>query len=194
MLGWGLPNSRLVYITVKTVVCKTFLLKGLYHVKINQTVKAVIFSFNFNLMALRFCILLLSSFQDVHYEYALTYTYILHECTPKSEFCIYRIPEFLCCLMIWVPLPTPFPVRNGSHPPPPPSFGYLYVSVSADLKGLCHEYFWFFSWISFPQAPEYTNRAVSNIFKNICGDIRSSRCTTAPVWLTLVANGKNLKS
>ncbi len=36
------------------------------------------------------------------------------------------------------------------------------------LKGQCHEIFcfWFFSWISFPQAPEYTIRAVSNFFKN----------------------------
>ncbi len=35
-------------------------------------------------------------------------------------------------------------------------------------KGQCHEIFgfWFFSWISFPQAPEYTIRAVSNFFKN----------------------------
>ncbi len=57
------------------------------------------------------------------------------------------------------------------------------------LKGQCHEIFdfWFFSWISFPQAPEYTIRAVSN-FSKIRGDIRSSRCTTAPVSLTPVAN------
>jgi hypothetical protein len=35
----------------------------------------------------------------------------------------------------------------------------------AGLKGQCHEIFcfWVFSWISFPQAPEYTIRAVSNI-------------------------------
>ncbi len=33
------------------------------------------------------------------------------------------------------------------------------------LKGQCHKVFdfWFFSWISFPQAPEYTIRAVSYI-------------------------------
>ena len=38
----------------------------------------------------------------------------------------------------------------------------------ATLKGQCHEIFdfSFFSWISFPQAPEYTNRAVSNFFEN----------------------------
>ncbi len=36
------------------------------------------------------------------------------------------------------------------------------------LKGQCHEIFdfWFFPWISFPQAPEYTIRAVSNFFEN----------------------------
>jgi hypothetical protein len=40
---------------------------------------------------------------------------------------------------------------------------------SADnLKGQCHEifYFWFFSGISFPQAPQYTIRAVSNFIEN----------------------------
>jgi len=38
----------------------------------------------------------------------------------------------------------------------------------ARLKRQCHEifWFWFFSWISFPQAPEYTSRAVSNFFEN----------------------------
>ncbi len=37
------------------------------------------------------------------------------------------------------------------------------------LKGQCHEIFcfWFFSCISFPQAPEYTIRAVSNFFENL---------------------------
>ncbi len=36
------------------------------------------------------------------------------------------------------------------------------------LKGQCHEIFdfWFFSWISFPQAPEYTTGVVSNFFEN----------------------------
>ncbi len=36
------------------------------------------------------------------------------------------------------------------------------------LKGQCHEIFdfWFFSWISFPQAPEYSIRAISNFFEN----------------------------
>jgi hypothetical protein len=60
------------------------------------------------------------------------------------------------------------------------------------LKGKCQEIFDFrlSTWISFPQAPDYTIRAVSNFFK-ICGNIRSSRCTT--VLLTPVANGKNFQ-
>ncbi len=36
------------------------------------------------------------------------------------------------------------------------------------LKGQYHEIFdfWFFSWISFPQAPEYTITAILNFFEN----------------------------
>ncbi len=36
------------------------------------------------------------------------------------------------------------------------------------LKGQCHEIFcfWFFSWISFPQASDYIIRVVSNFFEN----------------------------
>jgi hypothetical protein len=36
------------------------------------------------------------------------------------------------------------------------------------LKGQCHEIFcfWFFSWISFPPAPEYSIMTVSNFFEN----------------------------
>ena len=36
------------------------------------------------------------------------------------------------------------------------------------LKGQCHEIFcfWFFSWISFPPAPEYHIRTVLNFFEN----------------------------
>ncbi len=61
-------------------------------------------------------------------------------------------------------------------------------------KGQCHEIFdiWVFSWISFPQAPEYTIRAASNFFEN------SRRIFTAqgapPVSFNPVANGKNLQS
>ncbi len=41
---------------------------------------------------------------------------------------------------------------------------------SVPLKGQCHAYeifcFWFFSWISFSQASDYTIRAVSKFFEN----------------------------
>ncbi len=42
------------------------------------------------------------------------------------------------------------------------------LNMNFCLKGQCHEIFcfWFFSWISFPQALEYTVRAVSNSFEN----------------------------
>ncbi len=40
---------------------------------------------------------------------------------------------------------------------------YLKGTVSRDFLLLV---FWFFSWISFPQAPEYTVRAVSNFVEN----------------------------
>ncbi len=47
------------------------------------------------------------------------------------------------------------------------------------LKGQCHEIFcfWFFSWISFPLAPEYSIKTVW-IFSKIRGDIRSSKFAT----------------
>ncbi len=40
--------------------------------------------------------------------------------------------------------------------------------TTVPLKGQCHEIFcfWFFSWISFPPAPEYPIRTVSNFFEN----------------------------
>ena len=46
------------------------------------------------------------------------------------------------------------------------SFDPIYID---DLKGQCHEIFcfWFFSWISFPQASDYTIRAVSSFFENL---------------------------
>ena len=54
---------------------------------------------------------------------------------------------------------------------------------SVPLKGQCHEIFdfRFSTWISFPQAPDYTIRVVSNFFENSQRDIRSSRCTTGVV-------------
>ncbi len=49
-----------------------------------------------------------------------------------------------------------------------PLAGRLNLLAGQSLQGQCHEIFcfWFFSWISFPQAPEYTIRAVSNFFEN----------------------------
>ncbi len=46
------------------------------------------------------------------------------------------------------------------------------------LKEQCHEIFcfWFFSWISFPQASDYTIRAVLNFFEN------SRRYSQLKVW------------
>ncbi len=45
---------------------------------------------------------------------------------------------------------------------------YSALMQQSRLKGQCHEIFclWFFSWTSFPQASDYTIRAVSNFFKN----------------------------
>ncbi len=55
-------------------------------------------------------------------------------------------------------------------------------NIKRPLKGHCHEIFrfWFFSWISFPPAPDYTSRPFQ-IFSKIRGDICSSRCTTGVV-------------
>jgi hypothetical protein len=57
-----------------------------------------------------------------------------------------------------------------------------WARICKRLKGQCHEIldFWFFSWLSFPQAPEYTIRDVSN-FSKIRGDIHVSRFTTGVV-------------
>ncbi len=43
-----------------------------------------------------------------------------------------------------------------------------YSPLLLSLKGQCHEIFlpYFFSWISFPPAPEYPIRTVSNFLKN----------------------------
>ncbi len=42
------------------------------------------------------------------------------------------------------------------------------VPLRSNLKGQCHEIFcfWFLSWISFPPAPEYSIKTVSNFFEN----------------------------
>ncbi len=51
---------------------------------------------------------------------------------------------------------------------PPAHVTHLPRQFYAMLKGQCHEIFdfWFFSRISFPQAPEYTIMVVSNFFEN----------------------------
>ncbi len=43
-----------------------------------------------------------------------------------------------------------------------------YSTFKRHLKGQCHEIFcfWFFSWISFPPAPEYPFTTLSNFFEN----------------------------
>ena len=48
------------------------------------------------------------------------------------------------------------------------SHSFLAYCRGICLKGQCHEIFdfWFFSWISFPQAPEYTIRSFQIFFKN----------------------------
>jgi hypothetical protein len=55
---------------------------------------------------------------------------------------------------------------------------FLALPDKIRLKGQCHEIFclWFFSWISFPQASDYTSRAVSNFFEN------SQRYLQLKVW------------
>ncbi len=45
---------------------------------------------------------------------------------------------------------------------------FCFPHKASSLKEQCHEIFdfWFFSWISFPQASEYTTTAISNFFEN----------------------------
>ncbi len=52
-------------------------------------------------------------------------------------------------------------------PPPPPPYFPAYPGIF-HLKGQCHEIFcfWFFSWIIFPRAPEYSIKTISNFFEN----------------------------
>ncbi len=67
-----------------------------------------------------------------------------------------------------------------------------YVDSIINLKGLCHEIFcfWFFSWINFPQASDYTIRAVSNFSQ--FGEIFAAQ-GLPPVSTTPVANGKTFR-
>ncbi len=57
------------------------------------------------------------------------------------------------------------------------------------LKGQCHKIFgfWFFSWISFPQASDYTIRAVSNFFRKFA-EILTLVANLPPVSLTPVVH------
>ncbi len=79
------------------------------------------------------------------------------------------LEEFANCTPRAVKLDAPLPLQQI-----PIGIGQFYftnlqlVNEHKPLKGQCHEIFnfWFFSWISFPQAPEYTIRVVSNFFKN----------------------------
>ncbi len=50
----------------------------------------------------------------------------------------------------------------------------LGLVLFAHLKGQCHEIFcfWFFSWISFPPAPEYPIRTVSNFSENLQSQVK----------------------
>ncbi len=81
----------------------------------------------------------------------------------------------LCAVPLHVPMGHPYLGGNTQN---------------VKVKGQCHEFFdWrFFFMNQFPQAPEYPIRADSN-FSKICGDIRSSRCTTC-----VVDKWKNLQS
>jgi hypothetical protein len=64
------------------------------------------------------------------------------------------------------------------------------------LKGQCHKIFdfWFSTWISFPQAPDYMSVPLGRLnFFHKFADIFAAQ--GAPlVSLTPVANGKNLQS
>ncbi len=61
---------------------------------------------------------------------------------------------------------------------PPLEHRFIFYTAHV-LKGQCHEIFCFrfFSWITFPQAPDNNTRVISN-FSKIQGDIRKSMCTT----------------
>jgi len=112
-------------------------------------------------------------------------------CQPQSTYicrvqsCVWLLPKY------WPP--TPSPPSECVLPPNPKTGGhtlagrwggggsifwktpdiglasYSIISLRCQhLKGQCHEIFcfWFFSWISFPPAPEYCIRTVLNFFEN----------------------------
>ncbi len=68
------------------------------------------------------------------------------------------------------------------------------MEICSSLKGQCHEIFcfWSFSWVSFPPAPQYPIRTVSNFFEN------SRRCpqvkvTGGKIWKKYQAADSLLK-
>jgi hypothetical protein len=64
------------------------------------------------------------------------------------------------------------------------------VAIAALLKGQCHEIccFWFFSWISFPPAPEYLIRTVSIFSSQGAPPVSTTSVANLPlVSTTLVA-------
>jgi len=88
-----------------------------------------------------------------------------------------HVPPFIYLLRLYFLLPVPlfFNIPTLLHLMKPFFSCYLVIyRFSAPsvgfirLKGQCHEIFdfWFLSLICFPQAPEYTIRAVSNLFEN----------------------------
>ncbi len=70
----------------------------------------------------------------------------------------------------------------------------MFIFLKFNLKGQCHEIFkfWFFSWISFPQAPDYTIMAVLKFFENSrrYSQLKFCHWCQQPVSLTPVANAK----
>ncbi len=76
---------------------------------------------------------------------------------PQSTY-IPRVTQCLSPRLNWAP-PPPAPLPQASK---------HFSTSNKRLKGQCHEIFdfCFFSRISFPQAPEYTIRVVSNFFEN----------------------------
>ena len=88
----------------------------------------------------------------------------------KHSHGLFKLSKGLCCTSFSLPLQansrstTLMSFQANSQPLATPL-----RPLRALLKGQCHEIFcfWFFSWISFPQASDYTFRADSNFFENL---------------------------
>ncbi len=74
---------------------------------------------------------------------------------------------FIFCLPPYSPAVPAYSAHSATASPPVTWKQRIYSSI-VSLKGECHEIFdfWFFSWISFPQATEYTSTAFSIFFEN----------------------------